>query len=441
MTQTKSGIEDATAGIVRGRTYTIPADRYRSGSFATLERERLWPHVWQIACSRDHVAVPGDWFECRSGPHSVVFVRGDDGELRGFQNVCRHRGNPLCQGSGEGRTELRCPFHRWTWNLRGELSEIPSRGWFGPVDNDELPLVPVRVGEWGPLVFFNLDPDAMDLEDFLEGVPADAAWADLDEMHCQVMTTTPVGCNWKVVADGFSETYHVQGIHPEMLGSIDEVNSTQRLWEHHGASYQEYGVPSPRLGRGVTDQQVWDSFVVTQGGRMGPDHTEPGPVPPVPEGRTIRDVIADLIRDHQAGLGVDLSRFDTDGLLTLSQYNLFPNATVLVWGGDMCNVLVARPGPAPDQAELVTFLFHRQGADAPARPMDVDVPLGTDFGTVLNQDIEMLATMQNGIEQPGFEHLTVSGEECRLINTHRNLERYLGISPTEIGGLAEEATE
>ena len=103
----------------------------------------------------------------------------------------------------------------------------------------------MQVGEWGRLVFVNLDPDAVPLDEFLEGVPADAAWARLDEFRCVATTRTPVPCNWKVVADGFSETYHVQGLHREMLGSIDDVHAPQRFWDRHGVSYQRYGVPSP----------------------------------------------------------------------------------------------------------------------------------------------------------------------------------------------------
>ena len=103
-------------------------------------------------------------------------------------------------------------------------------------------------------------------------------------------------------------------------------------------------MPSPRLGRDVDDQTVWDSFVVTQGGRMGAEYAQPCPMPDVPSGRTIRDVIADLLRrEHARSHGVDCAALDTDQMLRLSQYNLFPNATVLVWG-EMVNVLVARPG-------------------------------------------------------------------------------------------------
>ena len=145
---------------------------------------------------------------------------------------------------------MRCP---WLPPLdvgprAGSLREVPSRKGFGVLRNDDFPLFPVQVDTWGPIVFVNLDPDAMPLAEYLEGVPDDIAWADLDEFRCAVIVTrTMVDCNWKVVADGFSETYHVQGIHPEMLGSMDDINTPQRLWEHHGVSYQQYGVPSPRL--------------------------------------------------------------------------------------------------------------------------------------------------------------------------------------------------
>ena len=409
----------------------IPVERYISAPFAELEHARLWPRVWHVACTVDHVAGPGDWFEHRLGRYSVLIVRGDDGVLRGFQNVCRHRGNTICVGSGTGASELRCPYHRWAWDLSGRLREVPSRRGFGVLRNDELSLVPVRVDTWARLVFVNLDLDAEPLDDWLEGVPGDIAWADLDEFRGAYSTVTPVNCNWKVVADGFSETYHVQGLHREMLASIDDVNAPQRIWNRHSASYQDYGVPSPRLGRDVSDQDVWDAFIITQGGRMGPDYKDRCPAPDVPDGQTLRDVIAQKIRDHQATLGADLSGYDTAQVTSLSQYNLFPNTTVLV-SADLFTVMTARPGPSPDEAELVVIQLNRvASADAPASsPVDVAVPLDqADFGFVLNQDLSVIRTMQTGLHQPGITHLTLSSEECRIINMNRHLERYLGLEP------------
>ena len=417
----------------RGGTTFVPKARYTSARFAALEAERLWPRVWQIACSVDHVAEPGDWFELRSGRLSVLVVRGDDGMLRAFQNACRHRGNAICRGSGSGAKELRCPYHRWSWDLRGRLRGMPSRHYFGELRMEELPLLAARVGVWGRLVFVSLDPDAMPLEDFLEGVPEDAAWARLDEFRCIATTRTPLDANWKVVADGFSETYHNQGIHPEMLGSIDDVNATQRLWQRHGVSYQDYGVPSPRLGAEVGDRAVGVSWIATQGGRMGPAYEKACPPPPIPPGGTLRDAIAELIRrHHRATFGADLSGFDTTRMLRLSQYNLFPNATVLVWG-EMLNVLIARPGPSPDRAEMVAFLLYRAPDAAALRTRPIDVAMGADadFGFVLNQDVAMAAGMQVGLEQPGLTHVAISNEECRILQLHRNLERWLGIAPSQ----------
>jgi hypothetical protein len=151
----------------------------------------------------------------------------------------------------------------------------------------------------------------------------------------------------------------------------------------------------------------------------------------VPEGQTIRDVMADILRRHQAQFGADMSGFDTEQVMGLAQYNLFPNATVLLWG-EMINVILARPGPTPDQAELHTYLLLRHHADAPrSQPAEVAVAADGDLGWILNQDTSVLASMQRGLHQPGFTHLLLSSEERRIINLHRNLERVLGIGPDD----------
>ena len=93
--------------------YRVPSLRYVSPAWAGQEHERLWPHVWQLAGTLDHVAEPGDWFEYQVGWISVVVVRADDGSLRAFQNVCRHRGNALVCGEGRELSELRCGYHRF----------------------------------------------------------------------------------------------------------------------------------------------------------------------------------------------------------------------------------------------------------------------------------------------------------------------------------------
>jgi hypothetical protein len=118
-------------------------------------------------------------------------------------------------------------------------------------------------------------------------------------------------------------------------------------------------------------------------------------------------------------------------MLRLHQYNLFPNTTVLATP-DLLSVLSARPGPTPDEAEFVAYHYTRMpSADAPrTKPIDVTLPPEqADFGFVLNADVHVAEGLQRGLHQPGFTHLTLSSEECRVINTHRNLERYLELEP------------
>ena len=422
-------LEDAI-GAPPQRPTLVPAQRYYSPAFAQLEVERMWPKVWQLACTVDHVAEPGDYFEYRCGPYSVLIIRGDDGTLRAFQNVCRHRGNSLCAGSGAGLRELRCGYHGWTWDLGGVLKRVPNRKGFGTLQLSELPLIAVRVDTWERLVFVNLDVDASPLTDFLEVVPNDIAWLGIGDFRCYGTMTIEVEANWKTIADGYSETYHVQTLHPELHRCMDDVYAPQVIWEHTGKSEQLYGVPSPHLKHPPTDAEVWDAYVCTQGALMGV--AEGTPFPGNQPGQSAMDVIAQRTRAFAAERGVDLSWASTDQVMRLHQYNVFPNLTVLA-NADHLTVMASHPGPDPDHGELVMFLWTRMPPGAPRiKPADVRMTANeAEPGLVMTQDITLLAGLQRGLHQPGLTHLTLSNEERRVINMHRNLDRYLELPDSE----------
>ena len=274
---------------------TIPKDRYVSAEFAALEHERLWPRVWQIACTVDHVAEPGDWFEYRAGWISVLIVRGDDGELRAFQNVCRHRGNSLCEGSGVGLDRAALPVPPLDVGPRGPAARgAVARRTSARSTTTTSRCSPVQVDVWGRLVFVNLDRDA----DAARRVPRRRPGRRRVGRPRRVPlrghdATRRSPCNWKVVADGFSETYHVQGIHREMLGSMDDINAPQHVWGRQSVSYQHYGVPSPRLGRDVTDQACGTRSSSPRAGAWARSTSNRVRCRRSPTGQTIRDVIAD----------------------------------------------------------------------------------------------------------------------------------------------------
>jgi choline monooxygenase len=424
-------LEDAI-GTPPQRPTLVPAERYYSPAFAQLEVQRMWPRVWQVACTVDHVAEPGDYFEYRCDPYSVLIVRGDDGTLRAFQNVCRHRGNSLCAGSGADLRELRCGYHGWTWDLCGALKRVPNRKGFGALQMSEFPLVAVRVDTWERLVFVNLDRNASPLADFLEAVPQDIAWLGLGDFRCYATMTIEVDANWKTIADGFSETYHVQTLHPELHRCMDDVYAPQVIWGHTGKSEQLYGVPSPHLKQTPTDAEVWDAYVCTQGALMGVAEGTPFPAEQRQPGQSVTDVIAERTKAFAAGRGVDLSWASTDQVMRLHQYNVFPNLTLLA-NADHLTVMAARPGRDPDHGEFVMLLWTRMPPGAPRiKPADVRMTANeAEPGLVMTQDINVLAGLQRGLHQPGFTHLTLSNEERRVINMHRNLERYLDLPESD----------
>jgi Ring hydroxylating alpha subunit (catalytic domain) len=251
-------------------------------------------------------------------------------------------------------------------------------------------------------------------------------------MRCLFSVTGPARCNWKTLIDGFSETYHVQGIHREMLPMCDDVNGPQQVWHRHGKLEQSYGLPSPRLRETPSDQEVWEAFVRIMGVRVGNlEQRDAGPAPAVPAGSTMRASIATIVRERGLAAGHEWFASLTDGeLLDMQQYNLFPNVTVLVFS-DMVQVVRSRPGATPDDAFMDAFAFARFPAGDPAprvKPAEINVSEGEELplGLVLDQDFKNFARAQRGMHQPGLTHLTLSPtEECRIVNLHRNLDEFL----------------
>jgi hypothetical protein len=165
---------------------------------------------------------------------------------------------------------------------------------------------------------------------------------------------------------------------------------------------------------------------------MGVAEGAPFPADERRPGQTVADLIADRTRAFAASRGVDLNWADTDRMTRLHQYNVFPNMTLLA-NADHLTVMCSRPGPDPDRGELIMFLMTRMPPGA-ARTKPTDVRMSAEAaepGVVLTQDIAVLAGLQRGMHQPGFTHLVLSSEERRVINMHRNLERYLDLPQSQ----------
>ncbi len=215
-------IEGFDAAAPLERAATPPSGWYIDPRVHDLERERVFFKTWQAVGHAGEVAQAGDFFPVDLAGEPLVVVRGADGELRAFYNVCRHRGAVVACGAGQGARSLNCPYHGWVYGLDGKLCGGPPE--FESVEGFERGtngLVPVRVDTFGPFVFVNLDPGAPALAEALGDLPARTAADALDRRAFAERRTYVVECNWKVYVDNYLEAYHVPHVHPSLNAVLD----------------------------------------------------------------------------------------------------------------------------------------------------------------------------------------------------------------------------
>ena len=202
---------------------SIPWSWYSDPAVAAVEQRQLFASAWQYFSSSELLTQPGDFLAGEHGKVPVVLVRDEDNQLRGFVNVCRHRGTRICLGSGNQRT-LQCPYHAWTYELNGRLRAAPRSNREADFDASELGLRPVQVETWGPLVFVNSDLEAPPLAESLGTLPELVAEVGVDVSRLSLYRRIPhdTAANWKIIIENYLECYHCQINHPG-FSSVMEV--------------------------------------------------------------------------------------------------------------------------------------------------------------------------------------------------------------------------
>ena len=140
----------------------IPAKRYYDPEFYELERQKLWPRVWQMACRLEQIPHAGDFALYENLDQSIIVMRVDEKTIKAYHNHCRHRGVQLVTRSGHSSGGFICPFHGWRWNRQGDNTFVYTPEAFSKANlcPDDLNLVNVRIETWGGCAFINLDRDA-----------------------------------------------------------------------------------------------------------------------------------------------------------------------------------------------------------------------------------------------------------------------------------------
>ena len=202
------------------RAWTLPSHLYIDDAAFAAEKERIFGRSWQVVGHRDQVGNAGDYFTAELVGEPLLIVRGNDGKLRGFYNVCRHRAGPPAEGCGS-RKLFRCGYHGWTYGLDGALisaTEIEGVEGFHPED---FALVPVQVEEWFNLILINLDPEAKPLRESLSELTHQAGRFPFADMKLFERRCYEMNCNWKTYVDNYLEGYHLPSVHPGLNRELD----------------------------------------------------------------------------------------------------------------------------------------------------------------------------------------------------------------------------
>jgi choline monooxygenase len=208
--------------------------RYYSGEATlALEQRAVFAHSWQLVAHRGQLAEPGDHVVGQVAGVPILLVRGEDGVLRGFPNICRHRGGPLALCDGKGLRALRCKYHGWTYTLDGQLraaTEMQDALDFNVAD---VHLPPLQVREWQGLVFVALDAGVPPFDAVYGGIAERIAPIDLSVMHYFRRINYEMDCNWKIYVENYVEGYHLPHVHPGLSRALDYRSYHTELFPWH----------------------------------------------------------------------------------------------------------------------------------------------------------------------------------------------------------------
>lgn len=222
-------------------TEPLSTDANLSQDIFDKQRDKIFKKVWLHVGRVERIAEPGEYFvaDIAIAKASILVVHGRDGKIRGFHNVCTHRGNQLTyHETGKCRGYLTCPFHGWVFDTSGSLVNVPDADNFYDIDKSTLGLKPVRTEVWNNQIFICLDPEPeQGLLEYL-GKPAELlADYPFQKFTRQYLWRTEVHSNWRLIADAQVESYHVAFLHS---GSAQDTLTGKNNPYCHLLDYEQY---------------------------------------------------------------------------------------------------------------------------------------------------------------------------------------------------------
>jgi phenylpropionate dioxygenase-like ring-hydroxylating dioxygenase large terminal subunit len=252
---------------------SLPGWVYHDPEFFAAEQARVLRQAWQVVCHSSDVAAPGDWHTLEYLGESIIVVRGDDGAVRAFANVCRHRGSRLVDGSSGCAKKLVCPYHAWSYGLDGALTGVPGRRDYDGLQLADHGLAPVEMEVWQGFIFVRLAGGGPSVAAMMAPYEAEIAPYRFAEMRALGrVTLRPRAVNWKNIADNYSDGLHIPVAHPglkRLFGTsygIEAGPHCDKMWgdlapgsgSWSERAYRRFKPPVPHLG--AEAQERWLYF-------------------------------------------------------------------------------------------------------------------------------------------------------------------------------------
>jgi len=194
---------------------SLPGWVYRDPEYFRVEMARLIRPSWQIVCHASDIPNAGDWRTLDLPGESVIVIRGTDGVIRAFANVCRHRGSRLVDGEAGCAKRLTCPYHAWTYAADGRLVGVPNREDYPGLDPAALGLIPVELEAWHGFLFVRLEAGGPSVAEMMAPYETEIAPHRFEDLQAiGRITLRPRDVNWKNVADNYSDGLHINVAHP-----------------------------------------------------------------------------------------------------------------------------------------------------------------------------------------------------------------------------------
>lgn len=426
----------------------IPAKRYYDEEFYQLECEKLWPHVWQLACRLEQIPDVGDWVEYHNLGKSVIVVRTADG-VKAFHNACRHRGVALAEDGGHGNCKGQgfiCPFHGWRFNMDGENTFVYGKHLFSEhqLDKADLALKPCRVETAIGCAFINFDDEAPSFRDSIGPLVDRLEAHGASKLRSEWWYGTIVPANWKVAMEAFMEGYHVMRTHPQLqkvapsiynsmygqdAGGIgDAVNPNMSVRDNILAQFEHMQLLSEGMAGMLHAKEVEIARQL-----LDVDLPEdPAQAVPMWYG-----IVQDQITKQLAAKGEpipDLNAVAVSDPVNAVEF-IFPHYFLLPFFSSMSSYRIRPLGPESCLFEIWSLTFFPEGEE-PAPPTEpIMLPYDSkEFPPIPQQDYSNIPAQQTGLRAEGFEYMRLSRDiEGLISNYNRIIDGHLtGVAPDKL---------